>query len=86
MFQMLYPPAFLSTYNNKDEVNNPKNHNQYNTHQASSKKFRQIIYYYLCIGFIYYTHTHVHVSVPHYCQYEQTRMAITNEFDSLWVL
>ena len=32
----------VSTYNNKDEDNSPKNHDQNNTHQATSKKFGQI--------------------------------------------
>ena len=34
---------YVSTNNNKDENDSPKNHNQNKTHQASSQNFRQII-------------------------------------------
>ena len=37
------PKRCVSAYHNKDEDNNSKNHNQNNTYQASSKKFRQLI-------------------------------------------
>ena len=39
------PKSHVSTYHNKDEDKSPKNHNQNNSHQGSSKKFKQFIFY-----------------------------------------
>ena len=36
------PKCCVSTHYNKDEDNSLKNHNQNNSHKASSQKFRQI--------------------------------------------
>ena len=37
-----WPKQRVSTYHNKDEDNSLKNHNQNDTHQTSSQKFRWI--------------------------------------------
>ena len=43
-------PKHVSTYQNKDEDNSPKNHNQNNSRQASSQKFKQITWEKLIFG------------------------------------